>query len=207
VNDIVIDIALLLGFAVPHSLLLRPRGDALVERFVPRQLFYTAYGLISSVSLLLVYALWRPISGMVWSLEGAPAKALLAVHAAGWGLMGFSLWHYGPLRQPGLEQWWAYVRGRSFRARPFPTTGPYRFTRYPIYVAMFIMIWATPWMTAGHLLVAGVWSAYLAAGVLHKEVRLRRSLGEAWVRYARAVPALPRLWRGRTVEELEVPAA
>jgi hypothetical protein len=45
--------------------------------------------------------------------------------------------------------------------------------------------------TTGHLLCSIVWTGYLAVGVLHKEVRLRRTLRATWKRYAAAIPLLP----------------
>jgi protein-S-isoprenylcysteine O-methyltransferase Ste14 len=173
--DAGLDAALLLAFAVPHSLLISRPGAALVARAVPRELFWTVYGLHASLALLVTYALWRPLPGVVWSVAGAGGAALLAAHAAGWALMGWTLAHEGPLRQAGLAQWWAHVRGTPPPGRARPNGGPFRYVRHPIYVSMLAMIWFTPHMTAGHLLLSIVWSGYLAVGVLHKEARLARA--------------------------------
>lgn len=191
--DLAIDTALLLAFAAPHSLLLRRGGRRLVGRLVPQELFYTVYGLVSSVTLLALYALWRPLGGLVWEVSGPARIALYAAHGSAWLLMAASLYAYGMLRQPGIAQWWAYVRGRRYRSGGLPSTGPYRLTRHPIYLAMLLMLWVTPRMTSGHLLCASVWTGYLVVGVLHKEARLRRSLGETWRRYAERSPILPGL--------------
>ncbi len=190
---VAVDLALLVGWAVPHSLLLRPSGKRLLGRLVPKNVIPAAYGLIASLSLIAVVALWQELPGHLWSFEGWGGTVLLGVHAAGWALMATSMLLTGPLRQPGLGSLLDHLHGRRPRAYPLPRVGPFRFTRHPIYVAMLVMLWVTPSMTTGHLLAATVWTGYLVIGVAHKEKRLRRTLGEAWTRYVAAVPLLPGL--------------
>lgn len=199
--DLLFDLLLAVGFAAPHSLLLRQGGRRLVERALPRPLFPTLYGLSASVTLLAVCWLWRPVPALLWSLDGGARGAMLAAHSGGWGLMLWSLVHYGAFRQPGIEQWWRFIRGREPAPYALPTTGPFAYTRHPIYIAMAVLIWTTPWMTASHLLLAVTWTVYLALGVLHKEVRLRRTIGRAYIEYASRIPAIPfvRVGRGMTV--------
>jgi hypothetical protein len=188
-----IDLALLIGFAVPHSWFLRGSGQRLLCRLFPRPLFYTAYGLISAVTLIAATLLWRPIPGVVYSSSGPLEAGLLLGYGLSWAGMGWSLLHYGPLKQPGIAQWLAFVRGAPAPAAGLPKTGPYRFTRHPIYLSMLGMIWGTPWMTPSRLLVATVWTGYLVIGTVLKEARLRRTMRDAWTAYAATVPPFPGL--------------
>jgi len=194
---LVVDAALLLGFALPHSLLLRGAGQRLICRLVPRPLFYTVYGLVSALTLIAVTLLWRPIEGDVWRAEGLPGVILTIGFGLAWAGMGWSLHHYGPMKQPGIEQWWAFQRGVRLPSTGLPRTGPFRFTRHPIYISMLLMVWVVPVMTKSHLLLSLVWSAYLVLGAIHKEVRLKRTMRAVWDAYASDIPALPGL-RGLT---------
>jgi methanethiol S-methyltransferase len=57
-------------------------------------------------------------------------------------------------------------------------------------LGLVIAFWATPAMTAGHLLFAATGSAYIAVGLRFEERDLTRHLGPAYRDYAQRVPAL-----------------
>ena len=59
--------------------------------------------------------------------------------------------------------------GRVTSAIPFRTPGLYRFVRHPLYLGFILAFWATPAMTAGHLLFASVMTAYIGAGIWLEE--------------------------------------
>src|SRR3954462_7589940 len=72
---VVIDVGLLALFAVQHSGMARPRFKRWLTRFVPESAERATYGLLSSVALLLLFALWRPIGGVAWDLHHPAARA------------------------------------------------------------------------------------------------------------------------------------
>jgi protein-S-isoprenylcysteine O-methyltransferase Ste14 len=51
---------------------------------------------------------------------------------------------------------------------------------------VFIGIWVTPAMTAGHLLFAIGMSAYILIGVYHEEKDLIRAFGDRYLKYIRS---------------------
>ena len=69
-----------------------------------------------------------------------------------------------------------------------PTTGLFRLTRQPIYVAFTLTLWTVPTWTPDQLMLAGTLTAYCVAAPLLKEARFRRIYGSAFDDYARAVP-------------------
>ena len=88
----------------------------------------------------------------------------------------------------GLRQVFLYLRGQEYAAKRFVTPGPYKFIRHPLYVGWFITFWATPDMTAGHLLFALGMSAYIFLAIPYEEKDLLHYLGDEYRRYREKTP-------------------
>ena len=70
----------------------------------------------------------------------------------------------------------------------------YRYVRHPMYVGLFIALWATPTMTVGHLVLAGSMTIYTLIGIRFEERSLETALGEDYRKYQRQVSMIiPRL--------------
>src|SRR5213592_4243081 len=66
-RGIVIDAALLAFFAIQHSVMARRWFKERWTRIVPPELERSTYVLLSSVALIVLFRLWRPLGGVVWS--------------------------------------------------------------------------------------------------------------------------------------------
>jgi len=75
-------------------------------------------------------------------------------------------------------------------ARPLSTPSLYRYVRHPIYVGYFVVFWATPHMTVGHLVLAAGMSACILVGVYFEERDLVRHFGDDYRDYQARVPML-----------------
>ncbi|MEG3146394.1 hypothetical protein U1839_17210 [Sphingomonas sp. RT2P30] len=60
------DIFAIVLFGVQHSVMARPGFKAVLTRSVPPVLERTLYVLMSSIALLAMIVLWRPIAPIVW---------------------------------------------------------------------------------------------------------------------------------------------
>lgn len=187
VTAIVIDVVLLGIFAVQHSLMARPFFKRAWTRIVPPAAERSTYVLFSSLALILLYWLWRPIDGTLWSTSGNVAIALWIVFAAGWGIVLISTLLIDHFDLFGLRQVWAYFRRQSLPAPEFKTPVFYRAVRHPIYLGFLLGFWATPVMTYGHLLFAIACTGYMLIAIQFEEHDLIGTFGNVYVEYRRRV--------------------
>ena len=71
----------------------------------------------------------------------------------------------------------------------------YKRVRHPLYIGWAIAFWATPTMTVGHLLFAGVLTGYMALAALIEERDLVAHFGQRYEDYRRRVPMFVPRWK------------
>jgi len=197
-----IDVLLLGIFAIQHSVMARRGFKQWLTRFVPQPVERSTYVLAATLAVALLIWQWQPIEGVVWSLDGATAgRALLALSALGWVILLAATFLIDHFELFGLRQPFEHWRGRSVAPHAFRTPGLYRFVRHPIYVGFLLAFWATPHMTAGHLLFAAMCTGYILVGIAFEERDLVAQFGARYLRYRSEVGMLlPRIPVGKTRE-------
>ncbi|MCP5155303.1 MAG: isoprenylcysteine carboxylmethyltransferase family protein [Ectothiorhodospiraceae bacterium] len=191
---ILVDLGLLTLFAVQHSVMARPAFKRWWTRVVPEAAERSTYVLFSSLALAAMFALWRPLGGVVWTVEAPVGQAVLwALFGTGWALVLVATFLIDHFDLFGLRQVWLHLRGMPYRPRRFVTPGPYRVVRHPLYVGWLLAFWATPTMTSAHLLFAVMTTAYILVAIQLEERDLTAALPE-YASYRDRVPMLvPRL--------------
>lgn len=183
------DVALFLAFAVPHSVMARPRVKARLGRVTPPHLGRSVYVLIATGSLALLFWQWRPVPGELWRTDGAAAVGLWSTYALGWLIVVLSTFLINHFDLFGLRQVYSFARREEERPVGFRTPSLYRFVRHPMMLGFLLVLWSAPTMTIGHLLFAALFSGYILVAVQYEERDLRSTLPE-YDDYARAVPQL-----------------
>jgi methanethiol S-methyltransferase len=198
---LLIDALLISVFALQHSVMARPAFKRWWTRFVPKAVERSTYVLFASAALILLFAQWRPIATPVlWHVEGAAAMALIAVHWTGWGVLLASTFLLDHFELFGLKQVFMRLTGREPSPPVFRTPLFYRRVRHPIYLGFLLAFWATPIMTAGHLLFAAGMSVYILIGIGFEERDLIALFGDRYRAYREQVGMLLPLPGRRAVD-------
>jgi protein-S-isoprenylcysteine O-methyltransferase Ste14 len=186
-----VDAGLLALFAIQHSVMARRWFKQRWTRIVPPALERSTYVVLSSVALIVMFAFWQPLGGVVWSVTDPVGRIVLrALFAFGFGLVLVATFLINHFDLFGLRQVWLYLRGREYTQLRFGTPGPYRLVRHPLYVGWFFAFWSTPRMTYAHLLFAIATAAYILLAIQFEERDLVREHGSAYEEYRRRVPML-----------------
>ena len=188
---------LLLGlFAFQHSVMARPAFKRWWTTIIPASCERSTYVLISSLLLILIFWQWRPITTTIWHVDGWPAMVLTAICGLGWLTALVSTCMIDHFELFGLRQAFGALRGAAAAIAAFRTPLLYRVVRHPLMLGFLLVFWATPHMTAGHLLFAVMTTGYILVGVQLEERDLVAEFGATYEQYRRRVPMLmPRLHR------------
>lgn len=188
---LLVNLGVLAVFVVQHSVMARPAFKRVWTRIIPASLERSTYVLFSGIAMGLMMLLWQPMGGTVWSVEDPAGRAALwTAYGLGWAVLvgsSFLLNHFDLF---GLRQAWLQLRGREYTPLTFNTPFFYSVVRHPIYVGWITLMWATPTMTAAHLVFALASTAYILVAVRFEERDLVAEHGDHYTDYQDRVPAL-----------------
>lgn len=183
------NVALFTIFALHHSVFARERVRAAIASALPQPLERSLYVWIASIMFIAVCALWRPVPGVAWRVDGPLVWGLRAVQAAGVWLTLRSAVVLDIRDLAGL-------RAAGGGAIEFRTSGPYGWVRHPIYTGWFLMVFAASPMTMTRLAFAVVSCAYLIVAIPFEERSMLNAAAGAYERYRKQVPwrLVPRIY-------------
>lgn len=187
---LLINLGLLGVFAVQHSVMARPFFKRWLTKFIPQSMERSTFTLASSLALILLFWLWEPMGGLVWSITSPTGIALMYVgFAFGWMLVLLCTFLINHFDLFGLRQVWLNFRNKPYTPLDFKLPYLYQVVRHPMYVGWFFAFWCTPTMTVAHLAFALATSAYILIAIQLEEQDLLEAHPE-YREYRKRVPMI-----------------
>ncbi|MBT8252943.1 MAG: isoprenylcysteine carboxylmethyltransferase family protein [Flavobacteriaceae bacterium] len=207
-ESIIINLLLLSVFAIQHSIMARPGFKKKWTKIINPAMERSTFVLLTSLILFLIFWQWRPMTEVVWNIEGETYVLIINIlFWLGWAIVLLSTFMINHFHLFGLDQVFNKLRSQPPTGLKFKEHFFYKFVRHPIMTGFIIAFWAEARMTTGHLLFAAVTTIYVIVAVKYLEERdLRNELGDAYVDYQKRVPMLiPFLKFGKSKKSAEVP--
>jgi protein-S-isoprenylcysteine O-methyltransferase Ste14 len=188
---VLVDLSLIALFGVQHSVMARQTFKRWLTRHVPQPIERSIYVLFSSLSLVLLFWQWRPVTHHVWIFASDPLNTVLKILSwIGWGLVVSSTFLIDHFDLFGLRQVYCGLRGIAYTPVPFRQPSIYKYVRHPLMLGFLVAFWSTPEMSVGHLIFAAGMTGYIFIGIAFEERDLVRAHGLAYERYRRKVSML-----------------
>ncbi len=192
-QSLIVNTMLIGLFAIQHSVMARQGFKRWWTRIVPPSVERSTYVLFASFALLMLYWQWKPIPALVWTVHNPTAGEVLdGIFWLGWVVLVVSTFLLSHFELFGLSQVFSRLFGKQLSDAKFRTPLLYRHVRHPIYLGVLLAVWATPTMTAGHLLFSVVITGYILIGIQLEERDLVQQFGDQYRRYRqRAAMLIP----------------
>jgi protein-S-isoprenylcysteine O-methyltransferase Ste14 len=192
---IALDVLLVLGFGLHHSVTARRWFKAWWTRFVPPRLERSAYLYMTAAATAVLVIGWQPVPITLWRVEADWAVALIyAAFLAVLLMMIAATFHFGHLGFFGLGQVLERRRARQGEPAHFSARYLYALVRHPISLGWMLVPWLTPHLTVGQAVFGLAVAAYVLVATFFEEDDLVAEFGDRYRRYRRDVPAfVPRV--------------
>lgn len=193
------NVLLLIAFSVQHSGMARPAFKRWWTQFVPQAVERSTYILFSNIAMIAMFIFWQPMGGTVWNIESGVGRTIVyGLFALGCATVFYATCLINHFDLFGLRQVWLYFHGRPYTQLQFRIPSLYRYVRHPLYVGWLTVLWATPTMTAAHLMFAIITTVYIIVATRFEERDLASAIGKPYTDYQQTTPRLiPRIGRSK----------
>ena len=197
----VIDVALIALFGLQHSIMARPAFKRGWTKVISPAIERSVFVLAASAALVILFRFWQPLQTTIWQV--APemqwlSTILWAMFLLGFGIVLVKTFLINHFELFGLQQAWCHFRGVNMAKPELRQPLFYRYVAHPLYAGFFLAFWATPHMSAGHLLLALGFSIYMLTAIRYEEHDLTGVFGDDYRRYRSGVGMLIPRFRRRS---------
>lgn len=203
---ILTNLGLITLFGLQHSIMARRKFKTWLANYIPAAAERSTFMLATAVVTITLCLLWQPMPAIIWQAENTIIyNSILTIGLLGWVMVLYATFLINHFDLFGLRQVWLYFKGKEYSHLPFKLNSLYKYVRHPIMTGVFIGIWVTPVMTAGHLLFALGMSLYIVIGVYHEEKDLIKAFGDRYLRYIRTTAKFfPQLAKNKTGDNTSI---
>ena len=189
---LLVNLGWVLLFGVQHSVMARKPFKERMAKYLPRPVERSTYVLVSGILLILLVYNWQPMGGLLWEIPQGSALYYLTyvIFFTGWSILFLSTFLINHFDLFGLRQTYLELLGRPYTPLKFKVVALYKYVRHPLYFGGILGLWATPRMTATHLVFAAGLTAYFVIGTLFEERDLKRDFGDLYRAYQKRTPML-----------------
>lgn len=191
IGSIFFNIVLIAIFGIPHSVMARADFKKYCSRIIPLPIERSLYVFIVSITLIILSCLWQPIYFEIWNIKtDFGIYATYSIFLIGFILVVVSTLLIDYFELFGLKQTWNFLIRKEGHATEFVTPSLYKLVRHPMMLGMLLVLWSTPLMDLGHLILSIGMTLYIIIGTFFEERDLVRNFGDKYLQYKQVVPML-----------------
>ena len=187
-SALLINISLVILFALQHSIMAREQFKEFITEFIPKAAERSTYVFVSGIFLSLIFIYWLGVDGYLWQVDNHVGEVILiSIYIFGWTFSTISSFIINHFELFGLQQVYLNLKNRAEPEPEFVDNYFYKFIRHPIQLGTLIGIWATPNMSYTHLMLSVTFTIYIFIGLHFEEKDLVRTLGKKYKTYQERV--------------------
>ncbi|MDA3945459.1 MAG: isoprenylcysteine carboxylmethyltransferase family protein [Helicobacteraceae bacterium] len=191
VNPVLINISLLLFFALQHSIMARSFFKEGLLKNVSNTVKSASYSVASSLCLILMFYFWQPIDGYIWNVQnGVISWSITTLYVVGWLVAFLATFIIDHFELFGLHQGYRAFKNIPEPKIKFQISYLYKYIRHPVQAGTLVGLWATPSMSYSHLVLSVGMTIYVFIGLHYEEKSLITTFGKEYDDYMKNTPML-----------------
>jgi len=132
-SALLINISLVMLFALQHSIMARQSFKEFIRKFIPEAAERSTYVLISGFFLSLICIYWQAIDGYLWQVDNQVGQVILiCIYCFGWIFSTISSFIINHFELFGLEQVYLNLKNKVGTEDEFVDNSLYKVIRHPI---------------------------------------------------------------------------
>lgn len=188
INAALINVALVTLFGLQHSIMARAGFKKWLTRLIPHAAERSTFMLMSGIVTSIAIYFWQPLPGIVWAFENPVVQLVLwTLYGLAWAYLLLASFVTNHFELMGLRQTFMYFINRPYCALPFTRRYMYKYSRHPMMLGFLVGMWSVPIMSVSHLVMATLFTVYIAIGIFLEERDLIRSFGDTYRRYKKEI--------------------